>query len=126
MAVTAASLATTTTANQGNRDRDDNRGNREQGGNRDNGNRDNGNRDMSNNANGRRGRRGRQRNGPRPDQQSNAPVSVLVADGTTTGWFDPRAMAASFAAPKRATSPTPAMRSFRRRSCGSSRFGAAT
>jgi transcription termination factor Rho len=74
--------------NQGNRDRDDNRGNREQGGNRDNGNRDNGNRDMSNNANGRRGRRGRQRNGPRPDQQSNAPVSVLVADGTTTGWFD--------------------------------------
>ena len=74
--------------NQGNRDRDDNRGNREQGGNRDNGNRDNGNRDMGNNANGRRGRRGRQRNGPRPDQQSNAPVSVLVADGTTTGWFD--------------------------------------
>jgi transcription termination factor Rho len=73
--------------NQGNRDRDDNRGNREQGGNRDNGNRDNGNRDMSN-SNGRRGRRGRQRNGPRPDQQSNAVVSVLVADGTTTGWFD--------------------------------------
>ena len=42
----------------------------------------------SNNANGRRGRRGRQRNGPRPEQNSNAPVSVLVADGTTTGWFD--------------------------------------
>jgi transcription termination factor Rho len=72
--------------NQGSRDRDDNRGNREQGGNRDNGNRDNGNRDT--NANGRRGRRGRQRSVPRPDQQSNAPVSVLVADGTTTGWFD--------------------------------------
>jgi transcription termination factor Rho len=74
--------------NQGNRERDDNRGNREQGNSRDNGNRDNGNRDVSNNANGRRGRRGRQRNGPRPEQQSNAPVSVLVADGTTTGWFD--------------------------------------
>ncbi len=66
---------------QNNRDRDDNRGNR------DNGNRENGNRDMSN-QNGRRGRRGRQRNGPRPEQQSNVPVSVLVADGTTTGWFD--------------------------------------
>ena len=55
----------------------------------DNGNRENGNRDIGNNANGRRGRRGRQRNGPRPEQTSNAPVSVLVADGTTTGWFDP-------------------------------------
>ena len=43
---------------------------------------------MSNNANGRRGRRGRQRNGPRPEQHTNAPVSILVADGTTTGWFD--------------------------------------
>ena len=73
--------------NQANRERDDNRGNREQGS-RDNGNRDNGNRDISNNANGRRGRRGRQRNGPRPEQHSNAPVQVLVADGTTTGWFD--------------------------------------
>ena len=55
-----------------------NNGNRERDGNRDNGN----------NANGRRGRRGRQRNGPRPEPHSNAPVSVLVADGTTTGWFD--------------------------------------
>jgi transcription termination factor Rho len=55
-----------------------NNGNRERDGNRDNGN----------NANGRRGRRGRQRNGPRPEMHSNAPVSVLVADGTTTGWFD--------------------------------------
>jgi transcription termination factor Rho len=75
---------------QSNREREDNRGNREQGGGRDNGNRDNGNRDIGNNANanGRRGRRGRQRNGPRPDQHANAPVSVLVADGTTTGWFD--------------------------------------
>ncbi len=52
-------------------------GNRERDGNRDSGN-----------ANGRRGRRGRQRNGPRPETHSNAPVSVLVADGTTTGWFD--------------------------------------
>jgi transcription termination factor Rho len=69
-------------------EREDNRGNREQGNSRDNNSRDNGNRDISNNANGRRGRRGRQRNGPRPEQQSNAPVSVLVADGTTTGWFD--------------------------------------
>ena len=69
-------------------EREDNRGNREQGNSRENGNRDNGNRDISNNANGRRGRRGRQRNGPRPEQHSNAPVSILVADGTTTGWFD--------------------------------------
>ncbi|MDQ2930110.1 MAG: transcription termination factor Rho [Gemmatimonadota bacterium] len=69
-------------------EREDNRGNREQGNSRDGGSRDNGNRDISNNANGRRGRRGRQRSGPRPEQQSNAPVSVLVADGTTIGWFD--------------------------------------
>jgi transcription termination factor Rho len=55
-----------------------NHGNRERDGNRDNGN----------NANGRRGRRGRQRSGPRPEQHSSAPVSVLVADGTTIGWFD--------------------------------------
>jgi transcription termination factor Rho len=69
-------------------EREDNRGNREQGNSRENGNRDNGNRDMNNNANGRRGRRGRQRNGPRPEPNTNAPVSILVADGTTTGWFD--------------------------------------
>ncbi|MDQ2765725.1 MAG: transcription termination factor Rho, partial [Gemmatimonadota bacterium] len=74
--------------NQSRSEREDNRGNREQGNSRDNGNRDNGNRDISNNANGRRGRRGRQRNSPRPEQNTNAPVSVLVADGTTTGWFD--------------------------------------
>jgi len=63
--------------NNNNSNSSNNNGNRERDGNRDNGN-----------ANGRRGRRGRQRNAPRPETHSNAPVSVLVADGTTTGWFD--------------------------------------
>jgi transcription termination factor Rho len=41
--------------------------------------------------NGRRGRRGRQRGsgGPRPEHQNAAAIATLVADGTTTGWFDP-------------------------------------
>jgi transcription termination factor Rho len=63
----------------GNRDRS-------RDGNRD-GNRE-GNREGANNPNARRGRRGRQRTGVRPEQHSNAPVAVLVADGTTIGWFD--------------------------------------
>ncbi len=39
--------------------------------------------------NGRRGRRGRGRTGPRPEHANNgAPAQPIVADGTVTGWFD--------------------------------------
>jgi len=38
--------------------------------------------------NGRRGRRGRGRGGPRPDHHTGAPPQPVVADGTVTGWFD--------------------------------------
>ncbi|HEY7893328.1 MAG TPA: transcription termination factor Rho [Gemmatimonadaceae bacterium] len=39
--------------------------------------------------NGRRGRRGRGRGGPRPEHTSNgSPPQPIVADGTITGWFD--------------------------------------
>ena len=40
--------------------------------------------------NGRRGRRGRGRGGPRPEQGGGAPVpAVIVAEGEAEGWFDP-------------------------------------
>ena len=39
--------------------------------------------------NGRRGRRGRGRGGPRPEHTNNgSPPQPVVADGTITGWFD--------------------------------------
>lgn len=39
--------------------------------------------------NGRRGRRGRGRGGPRPENHNNGgPPQPIVADGTVTGWFD--------------------------------------
>jgi len=38
--------------------------------------------------NGRRGRRGRGRGGPRPDHHNGGPPQPVVADGTVTGWFD--------------------------------------
>ena len=42
-------------------------------------------------ANGRRGRRGRSRGGPRPEHASGGghqPAAPIVADGTAEGWFD--------------------------------------
>ncbi|HET6701059.1 MAG TPA: hypothetical protein VFH14_04615, partial [Gemmatimonadaceae bacterium] len=40
--------------------------------------------------NGRRGRRGRGRGGPRPEHGGGAPVpAVIVAEGDAEGWFDP-------------------------------------
>ena len=40
--------------------------------------------------NGRRGRRGRGRGGPRPDHGGGAPVpAVIVTEGDAEGWFDP-------------------------------------
>ena len=38
--------------------------------------------------NGRRGRRGRGRGGPRPEHHNGGPPQPVVADGTVTGWFD--------------------------------------
>ena len=40
--------------------------------------------------NGRRGRRGRARGGPRPDNAAaHVAIATIAADGTTQGWFDP-------------------------------------
>jgi len=38
--------------------------------------------------NGRRGRRGRGRGGPRPEHHAAAALATIVADGTVEGWFD--------------------------------------
>jgi transcription termination factor Rho len=41
------------------------------------------------NANGRRGRRGRTRGGPRPEHATHAPALTITAEGVVEGWFDP-------------------------------------
>ncbi|HJU64410.1 MAG TPA: transcription termination factor Rho [Gemmatimonadaceae bacterium] len=44
---------------------------------------------FNNNGGGRRGRRGRQRGGPRPDQGAgHVPIATLTAEGVVEGWFD--------------------------------------